>query len=104
MLGRRGFEQVGRLCLGKAEYLKQKIVSTGRFETVTTAPTFNEFAVRRKDGKAAPLLAALAAKGILGGIDLGAWFPDRDDQILVAVTERHDRAALDRFAATLAAI
>ncbi len=103
MLGRRGFEQVGKLCLSRAEYLKQRIDALDRFSVVASR-TFNEFVVRREDGKAAPLLAALAAEGILAGVDLGRFFPERDQEFLVAVTERHSRADLDRFVDALAAV
>jgi len=104
MLGRRGFEQVGRLCLSRAEYLKQKIDALERFSVPGGAPTFNEFVVRREEGKAAPLLAALAAKGILAGVDLGRFYPERDSEFLVAVTERHDRASLDRLVDALQSV
>jgi glycine dehydrogenase subunit 1 len=104
MLGRRGFEQVGRLCLSRAEYLKERIGELDGFEVPASAPTFNEFVVRRRDGKAAPLLAALAANGILAGVDLGRFFPERDTDFLVSVTERHSRADLDRLVAALASI
>ncbi len=104
MLGRRGFEQVGRLCLSRAEYLKKRIDALDRFRVVSGAPTFNEFVVRREDGKAAPLLAALAAKGILAGVDLGRFFPERDHDILMAVTERHSRADLDRLVDALSSL
>ena len=103
MLGRKGFEQVGRLCLSRAEYLKQRIDALDRF-SVAKAPTFNELVVRREDGKAAPLLAALAAKSILAGVDLGRFFPERDHELLVAVTERHSRADLDRLVDALASV
>jgi len=102
LLGRQGFVEVGKLCLSKAEYLKQRIAATGRFTVPSSAPTFNEFVVRRTDGKAAPLLAALAARGILAGVDLGTFFPERDHDFLVAVTERHRKEDLDRFADALA--
>ena len=104
MLGRRGFEQVGRLCLSRAEYLKKRIGELDRFEVVTEAPTFNEFVVRREEGTAAPLLAALAAKGILAGVDLGRFYPERDHELLIAVTERHDRAALDALVDALGSV
>ena len=104
MLGRRGFSEVGRLCLSRAEYLKARIDELEGFEVVGGAPTFNEFVVRRKGGKAAPLIAALAAKGLLAGVDLGRFFPERDHELLVAVTERHDRAALDRYVEALGSI
>ena len=104
MLGRRGFAQVGRLCLSRAEYLKKRIDGLERFSVPAGAPTFNEIVVRREEGKAAPLLAALAAKGILAGIDLGRFYPERDHEILIAVTERHDRSALDRLVEALASV
>ena len=104
MLGKRGFTEVGRLCLSRAEFLKRRIAELDGFSIPTTAPTFNEFVVRREDGKAAPLLAALAAKGILAGVDLAPYFPERDHEFLVAVTERHDRAALERFVEALGSV
>ena len=104
MLGRQGFAQIGRLCLSRAEYLKQKIDALDRFSVVRGAPTFNELVVRREDGKAAPLLAALAAKGILAGVDLGRFYEERGNDFLVAVTERHDRAALDRLVDALGSV
>ena len=104
MLGRKGFDGVGRACLSKAEYLKQRIVATGKYSLPASAPTFNEFVVRRNEGKAAPLLAALGAKGILGGVPLGKFYADRDRDFLVAVTERHAKADLDRFVEALAAV
>jgi glycine dehydrogenase subunit 1 len=103
MLGKTGFQHVGRLCLAKAEYLKKRIADTGRFTITSTAPTFNEFAVRRNDGAAAPLLAALAAKGILAGVDLGKHLPGRDRELLIAVTERHSKEDLDRLVDALSA-
>lgn len=102
MLGRVGFERVGRHCLSQAEYLKNKIQALSGFEVSSPAPTFNEFVVSRLDGAAAPLLAALAAKGVLGGVDLGRFFTDRSHQMLVAVTERHRKQDLDHFVETLA--
>ncbi len=102
MLGRRGFLAAGEACLSKATYLKQAIAACPGFELPYAAPTFNEFVVRRKDGAAAPLLAALAAQGILAGVDLGAFRPQWERDFLVAVTERHSKADLDRLAAALA--
>lgn len=102
MLGKSGFAEVGRLCLSRAEYLKQRIAELGRFSLPCSAATFNEFVVRREDGKAAPLLASLAAQGVLAGVELARWYPERDRDFLVAVTERHSKADLDRLVEALA--
>lgn len=95
MLGRRGFKEVAQICLSRTEHLKRRLVESGRFTLPYDAPTFNEFVVRRSDGKAAPLLAAVAAKGIHAGVDLGRFDPEHDRDILIAVTEQNSPAALE---------
>jgi glycine dehydrogenase subunit 1 len=97
MLGRQGFRRAGELCLSKAEYLKTEIAKIPGFALPYSAPTFNEFVVERKQGSAAELLKKLEACDILGGIDLTRFDKARDRQFLVAVTERHTKAQLDRF-------
>jgi glycine dehydrogenase subunit 1 len=104
LLGKKGYQELGQLCLSKSEYLKHALIAAGFELPFAASPTFNEFVVRRRSGKAGPMLAALAAQKILGGVDLGRWYPERDDSFLVAVTERHTRADLDRLVDALKAI
>jgi glycine dehydrogenase subunit 1 len=103
MLGRRGFVEAGEHCLANAEYLKARVGELPGFELPYAGTTFNEVVIRRKAGKAAPLLAALGAQDILGGLDLGAFRPEWDHDFLVAVTEKHSKADLDRLVDALAA-
>jgi glycine dehydrogenase subunit 1 len=105
MLGRTGFRAMGELCLNRAEYLKAAIAKLPKFKLAyPAAPTFNEFVVESKAGSAAEVLATLASQGILGGLDLGRFDAARQNQLLIAVTERHGREELDRLVAALAAI
>jgi len=106
MLGKRGFAEIASQCLAKSEYLKAQILERGqgKFTLPESGPTFNEFVVRRVSGHASPLLATLAAKGILGGVPLGRFFPERSSDFLVAVTERHAKADLDRYVDALIAV
>jgi len=53
-----------------------------RFE----APTFNEVAIR-VPGRAADVLAELERRRILGGLDLGRFYPELADCILMTATE-----------------
>jgi len=102
MLGRTGFEEAGKTCLRAAAYLESRLSELEGFERPYDAPSFNEFVVRRKGGKAGPMLAALAAQGILAGVDLGKFRPEWDHDFLVAVTEKHSKEDIDRLVDALA--
>ena len=66
------------------------------------APRFHE-AVLTLDRPAAPVLAALAAHGIAGGLDLGASFPELGQSLLVCATETKTDADIDSYARALGA-
>ncbi len=101
LLGKRGFVEVAKQCLAKAEYLKSELAKTGAWEIAYSAPTFNEFVVRSKKGPTKPIVAAAAKQGILAGVELSRWYPRNDRDLLVCATERHARADLDRLVAAL---
>jgi len=101
LLGKRGFVEVGRQCLAKAEYLKKALVAGGKWELPYRGATFNEFVIRSKHGAVAPILERLAEGGVLAGVDLGRWNDAWSRDLLIAVTERHAKADLDRLVALL---
>jgi glycine dehydrogenase subunit 1 len=101
MLGKRGFVEAAKLCLAKAEHLKREIAKLEGFAIPLSAPTFHEFVVRVRGGDAARLNQALIAQDIIPGLDLGQIDPTRRGELLVAVTERHTRADLDRLVRAL---
>jgi glycine dehydrogenase subunit 1 len=101
LLGRKGFVDVAEQCLAKTEYLKHRMVTSGAWELPYPIPTFNEFVARSRRGPVKALVEKLAAEGILAGIELSRWTPGRDRDLLICVTERHSRGALDRLVAAL---
>jgi len=104
MLGKRGFVDAARACLAKAEYLKAGVAALPGYALPHAAPTFNEVVVRVRGGDAGRLVEALAGHGIIAGLDLGRVAPaGRRGELLVAVTERHTRADIDRLVAALSA-
>ena len=103
MLGKRGFIEAARQCLAKSEHLKSEIKKLPGYALPFSAPTFNEITVAVRGGDAGALADALTAKGIIAGYDLGRSDAARKGQLLIAVTERHTRADLDRLLAALAA-
>ncbi len=101
MLGKRGFQDVAELCVAKARYLASKIRATAGWRLVSAEPTFNELTIEAPE-PAAAVVERLVARGIVAGLDLGRYDAARKNQLLVAVTEKHARADLDRLAAELA--
>jgi glycine dehydrogenase subunit 1 len=95
LLGKSGFEQTAKSCFARAEYLKKEIGQIDGFSLTYAGPTFSEFSVRCHNHKAGQVLAKLADKGFLGGVDLGRFDGEMDDSFLVAVTECHPRKQLD---------
>ncbi len=104
LLGKQGFGQLAEQCLAKAEHLRATIASLDGYRIVSAQPTFNELAIEVRGGDASKLVGALMqTDSIIAGLDLGRFYPARRGQLLVAVTERHQRADLDRFSSALAA-
>ena len=53
------------------------------------------------DRPLAPVLKALAARGILGGLDLAPYYPELGAALLVCATETKTAADLERYRAAL---
>lgn len=102
LLGKSGFVAVAEQCLSKAHYLHGRILGlSGYAAGFADAPFFNEFAVKVRGGSAAALCRKLEAEGIIAGFDLGRVSPAWKDRLLVAVTELHTKADLDRLVGAL---
>jgi glycine dehydrogenase subunit 1 len=67
--------------------------------TPFAAPHFNEFVVR-VPGDVEGLLAALGEEKIIGGLNLGRFYPELANHLLVCVTETVSKAAIDRMVET----
>ncbi len=65
-------------------------------EAINPGPVAREFAVRVPDLDG--LFAEARAQGINPGYRLGRDYPEYDDGLLVAITERRTRADIDRLA------
>ena len=94
-VGKRGLRQVAELCYHKAHYAAQRIAGLPGFELAGKGPFFKEFAVR------CPLPVhvlndeLLAEWGIIGGLDLGRFYPDREGQALFCITEMNTKDEID---------
>jgi glycine dehydrogenase subunit 1 len=100
-LGKRGFVELGELLVRRTAYARSRLAAIDGVELLFgEAPVVREFAVRL-DAPVDEVLNACAADGILAGYSLAREYPEHDDAMLVAVTERTSRADIDRLADTL---
>ena len=95
-MGPQGLRSVAELCLKKARYALQEWTGEGLLESVFSAPTFKEFVLRVPQGRLESLLSATSEQGIMAGVPLGCWYPELEDCLLMAVTEKRTKAEIDR--------
>jgi glycine dehydrogenase subunit 1 len=101
MIGKKGFSDLAELNLAKAEYAKEKLVSTGKVTLrYAKTPTFNEFVIDVK-GDATALAAKAAAQGCAPGVPLSRFFANDKSGLLVCVTETKSREDIDALAALI---
>jgi glycine dehydrogenase subunit 1 len=98
-MGPQGLRQVAELCLHKARYAAEQLTAGGRLRPAFARPTFKEFVLRVEGGSPEDLIQRALDDGIFGGIPLGRWYPELNDCLLVAVTEKRTKAEIDRLAA-----
>lgn len=97
LLGKMGLRQLAEQNLAKAHYAAGRIANAARVQPAFGAPFFNEFLVKAPGG-AALLLARLRDAKIIGGLDVGAYYPELQNHVLVCATECVSRESIDHMA------
>ncbi len=101
LLGKHGFKQVANLCYQKAHYAAEQISKLKGFELAyPETPFFHEFVIKTPN-PVNEINLHLQNHWILGGYDLSQDYPELENQMLVAVTEKISRDDIDEFAAAL---
>ncbi|MEE8349553.1 MAG: aminomethyl-transferring glycine dehydrogenase subunit GcvPA [Acidobacteriota bacterium] len=95
-LGKQGIRELAEQNLKKAFYLRKQLGD----RLVFSGNTFNEMVVRC-DRDPTEINRQLLTEGIVGGLPLGRYFPDRSDQMLLCVTEQNDPKKIQRLAEIL---
>lgn len=99
-MGPQGLREVALLNLRKAAYAKERLARVRGFSLRFTGPTFNEFVLRTKK-KPGEVLKGLLKRQIIGGLDLGRFYPELKDCLLICVTEQNSRPEIDALAKAL---
>ena len=102
-MGKQGLRKAAELCLRKAAYAKEKISKIKGYSVPFSSPTFKEFVIKcprpvQKINK------ALFDDGIIGGLDLSAFYPKMKDHMLLSFTELSKKVDIDLLADKLGRI
>lgn len=102
-IGKVGLQKLARLNWEKAEYAKATLGAIPGVRVPFALPTFHEFVIQLPQA-AESVLATLCEQHIFGGLDVGRWFPELKNHVVVCVTEQLQKEDIDRYATVLAAI
>jgi glycine dehydrogenase subunit 1 len=99
-LGREGFRELGELLVQRTAYARERLSSVQGVSLLHEAPVARELALDLE----APVDAVLdlcADQGIAAGYPLGRDYPEYENGLLVAITERRTKEQIDRLADAL---
>jgi glycine dehydrogenase subunit 1 len=99
-LGRRGIVEIGELMAQRTAYARERLAAIEGVDPLHTQPAVREFAVLL-DAPVDAVLHRCAAEGINAGYPLGADYPEWQNGLLVALTERRTRGHIDLLADVL---
>src|SRR5687767_4400232 len=100
-MGKKGLQEVAMQNAQKAAYAAKKIAGIDGYSIPFSAPRFNEFVVRGPRAATDILERLRTENGVIGGLALSKYYPDRTNEFVVCVTETNSREQIDRFVAAL---
>jgi glycine dehydrogenase subunit 1 len=95
-MGKSGLREVAEQCLQKANYAKQRLSKLVAFKS----PSFKEFVIKTSK-PVDQVNQKLLENNIIGGLDLGRFYPELKDHMLIAVTEMVNKEALNKLASII---
>ena len=100
LLGPEGLERVAAASHARTRELVTALTRLDGVRPMFAGPCFHE-TVLSFDRPVAPVLKALAGRGILGGLDLSEHYPQLGGALLVCATETKTSADIDSYVAAL---
>ncbi|SDN41110.1 aminomethyl-transferring glycine dehydrogenase subunit GcvPA [Alkalicoccus daliensis] len=98
-IGKYGLKEMAYQNMQKAHYASRQLAAAG-FKVVTQGSFFNEFVVEF-DKEVKEINEKLFAEGVIGGLDLGRFYPGKEKQMLIAVTELRTKEEIDALVSAL---
>jgi glycine dehydrogenase subunit 1 len=101
LMGPQGLARTAAAAHARTRELTAALTRVPGVRLAFPGPYFHE-AVLTLDRPVAPLLRALGARGIVGGLELSGYFPELGHALLVCATETKTLADIERYRAQLA--
>ena len=93
-LGPQGLARLGEICVRRAAVTAERLAGIPGCRIRFEGPHFKEIVLETPiPGR--ELVRSLAKRGVLAGPALGSWYPDLDNCVLLAVTERRTASDVD---------
>jgi glycine dehydrogenase subunit 1 len=102
-LGAGGLRTCAAHNLARTAALRARVSAVPGVQARFAGPVFNELVVR-VGAPAREVLARLRERGIVGGLDLGRFYPELADCVLMTATELTTDAEIERLGAALAEV
>ena len=99
-LGRRGIVELVELMLQRTAYARDRLGAIDGITQIHDRPVVREFAIAL-DAPVQRVIARCQEQGINPGYALGRDYPEHENGLLVAITERRTKADIDRLAEVL---
>ncbi|MGI6225345.1 MAG: aminomethyl-transferring glycine dehydrogenase subunit GcvPA [Peptococcales bacterium] len=94
-MGKEGIKEVAKQCLLKAHYAKSILQEIPGVELVFSGTkTFKEFIVKTEE-PIKDINKRLLDGGIIGGLDLGEFYPELSNHMLLCITEARSKSEID---------
>ena len=102
-MGKEGLWEVAEQSAKKAHYAFEQMTKSGKYKPLFNQPFFKEFAVT-SDVDPAKLTGELRKADIIGGYDLGKCYPEFENAVLYAVTEKRTKEEIDKLTSVMEGI
>ena len=102
-MGKEGLKEVALQSTKKAHYAFNILTKSGKFKPVFDKPFFKEFAIT-SDLDADTINNELRKNNIIGGYHLGKDYPQFNNSVLYAVTEKRTKDEIDKLSSVLEGI
>jgi glycine dehydrogenase subunit 1 len=100
-LGRHGIVELTELMLQRTAYARERLAAVDGVHLLHDQPVVREFALTL-EAPVSDVIERCVEQGVNPGYALGRDYPEHENGLLVAITERRTRADIDRLADTLA--